>query len=146
MYEPIQLNRALSLSPGPSSASSSHRSVVVIDSRDAPYDPSSHSQPNEQLRARELLRYYTPPSPPAVRQTVTVEDQIVPPLELLENAPIGSGSSLLKSSEDPALTAFAQLLALKLDCQRSMISLIDRTKQYVPYATLLQLVRIRRLK
>lgn len=36
-----------------------------------------------------------------------------------------------KSSGDKALTAFAQLAALRLDVRRSMISLIDSTQQYI---------------
>ncbi len=32
---------------------------------------------------------------------------------------------------DASLTAFAQLAALKLNCQRCFISLIDHTKQYI---------------
>jgi hypothetical protein len=34
-------------------------------------------------------------------------------------------------SVDPALTAFAQLGTLKLDCDRSFISIIDHDKQYI---------------
>ena len=36
-----------------------------------------------------------------------------------------------RSSKDTALTAFAQLAALRLDCSRALISLIDATHQYV---------------
>lgn len=115
---------------------------------DSPYrHQSMESKPSEQLRARELLRYYTPPSPTGPIAHVvlppTPDMDGTPPLPTsgsqiddvlgthiaLENRPIGGSGGMLKSSEDPALTAFAQLLALKLDCERSMISFIDRTKQ-----------------
>lgn len=36
-----------------------------------------------------------------------------------------------KSARDGALTAFAQLVALRLNARRAMISLFDREKQYV---------------
>ncbi|KAF2268653.1 hypothetical protein CC78DRAFT_540513 [Lojkania enalia] len=36
-----------------------------------------------------------------------------------------------KSSRDKALTAFAQLAALRLDARRAMVSLIDSTRQYI---------------
>lgn len=114
---------------------------------DSPYThPTPESKPSEQLRARELLRYYTPPSPqkPEVVLPLSTPDlEDGPPLASMttdvqvpyvapENRPIGGGGVVMKSSEDPALTAFAQLLALKLNCERSMVSFIDRTKQCVP--------------
>ena len=137
----MTLERSLS-----TSSPSSPRSLIVTDSQDSPYTHSPNSQPNEQLRARELLRYYTPlsPLPPTPTSTThsrthtsfsddspraDAEDEMLPPHLPAEVAPIRS--DVLKSSDDSALTAFSQLLALKLDCQRSMISLIDRKKQYV---------------
>jgi hypothetical protein len=94
------------------STSSSPVPFVATQSRDITlsYD-SPCSRPNELLRARELLRYFTPPSP------VPVED-----------VPIG-GDKDVNCGDDPALRAFSHLLALKLDCERSMISLIDQTNQ-----------------
>jgi len=114
---------------------SSPRSFVVTQSRDIAFShDSSHPRPNELLRARELLRYYTPPSPP--KTSVSAAEPISPlvlepaaPLIDLDEEPIGRDKGVMKSSYDPALKAFSQLLALKLDCERSMISLIDRTNQ-----------------
>lgn len=124
-------------------ADRSHLSILT----DSPYrHPTPQSKPSEQLRARELLRYYTPPSPqkPEVVLPLGTPDFEAGPLGgaitdaqvnssvTLENRPIGGGGTAMKSSNDPALTAFAQLLTLKLDCQRSMVSFIDQTKQCVP--------------
>lgn len=95
-------------------ASPSPHSFVVTQSRDISFSNASDPahRPNELLRALELLRYYTPPSPlPA------------------EGVPIKSDTFVMGSGDDPALEAFSQLLALKLHCERSMISLIDRTNQ-----------------
>ena len=116
-------------------------SFVVTQPRDIAFSrDSSHSRPNELLRSRELLRYFTPPSIP---QTATMSTAWTPPSSVVELAePLldsdqepavedGSDKHVLKSSDDLALRAFSQLLALKLDCERSMISLIDRTNQYV---------------
>jgi hypothetical protein len=96
------------MSPSPST-----HSFVVTQSRDISFSKdSAHPRPNELLRALELLRYYTPLSPlPA------------------EDVPIESDTYVMESGDDPALTAFSQLLALKLHCEQSMISLIDRTNQ-----------------
>jgi len=114
-------------------------SFVVTQSRDIAFSPeSAHSRPNELLRARELLRYYTPPSLPQIPMSIARRppSSVVEPAELLvdldEQPAIPSdihNTHVMKSSDDPALRAFSQLLALKLDCERSMISLIDRTNQ-----------------
>ncbi|KAK3050508.1 hypothetical protein LTS18_012562, partial [Coniosporium uncinatum] len=42
-----------------------------------------------------------------------------------------SGIKLPHSSSDTALTAFAQLGALRMDCRRCMISFFDRERQYI---------------
>src|ERR1700683_706166 len=98
-------------------------SFVVTQSRDIGFScDSSHTRPNELLRARELLRYYTPPSPPQAPQgTEPLVDLGDKPV--LSPAPIGGHKDVMKSTDDPALRAFSHLLALKLDCERSMISL-----------------------
>jgi hypothetical protein len=56
----------------------------------------------------------------------------------LVNAADGSGSKGLtydgyqpQSGRDRALTAFAQLAALRLDTRRAMVSLIDSNRQYI---------------
>jgi hypothetical protein len=113
-------------------------SFVVTQSRDIAFSrDSSHSRPNELLRSRELLRYFTPPLIP---QHSTMSTAWTPPSSVVELAePLdqkpavedGADKLVLKSSDDLALRAFSQLLALKLDCERSMISLIDRTNQCV---------------
>ncbi|KAK6497392.1 hypothetical protein TWF481_011800 [Arthrobotrys musiformis] len=62
--------------------------------------------PAEMLRSRELYRYYQPP-----RSTTP--------------------SSKVITSEDPSLTAYAQLTALRLRKHRAMISLIDYDTQWI---------------
>ena len=103
---------------------------------------SSHQQPDEFLRACEFLRYHSPPltpSSPSITPSSLVHsaqrgslvDQSAPTPLPIEDAPVGGCENLLKSSDDPALLAFSQLLALRLDCERSMVSLIDRKNQSV---------------
>jgi hypothetical protein len=53
-------------------------------------------------RARELYKYFIPPDP----------------------------SSATPAQADTVLTAHAQLVAWRLQCQRAMVSLIDRDTQY----------------
>jgi len=47
----------------------------------------------------------------------------------VEDMSTGGDNDVMKSSDDHALKAFSQLLALKLNCEQSMVSLIDRTNQ-----------------
>jgi hypothetical protein len=131
---------------------------VVTQSRDIEFScDSSHSTPNELLRARELLRYYTPhsllqtplttagtPSPSVVEPAEPLVDlggkSVLSPVAV-EDVPI-SGDKDVKSCDDLALRSFSQLLAVKLDCERSMVSLIDRTNQCVflyPYPILMNI-------
>ncbi|KAK6525016.1 hypothetical protein TWF281_011905 [Arthrobotrys megalospora] len=63
-------------------------------------------EPAEMLRSRELYRYYQPPRTAAP-------------------------SSKVITSEDPSLTAYAQLTALRLRKHRAMISLIDYDTQWI---------------
>ena len=55
-------------------------------------------------RARELYKYFTPPN--------------------------GTLSTSKTTSPDSQLVALSQLVAYRLDCQRALISLIDRDLQY----------------
>ncbi|EPS39032.1 hypothetical protein H072_7195 [Dactylellina haptotyla CBS 200.50] len=72
---------------------------------DNPLKRKTTRDPAEMLRSRELYRYYQPP------QTTT--------------------SSKVISSEDPSLTAYAQLTSLRLRKHRAMISLIDHDTQWI---------------
>lgn len=147
LFQPTASTSERSPRTSSSSRPSRKSSLVITDSQDNFYSPtgSGHgTSTNERLRAREMLRYYTPPSPTpeesdtsssyadeSVLDDSELDSVEVPPPSPKDPSAIGGSKTALKSSEDPALTAFAQLLALKLDCQRSMISLIDKSKQYV---------------
>ncbi|KAH7336182.1 hypothetical protein BKA65DRAFT_29052 [Rhexocercosporidium sp. MPI-PUGE-AT-0058] len=69
--------------------------------------PAQDHQARERYRVKELLRYFQP-----------------------FQAPVRSDGKP-QIATDTTLTALAQLAALKLNCQRSFISLIDNTKQYI---------------
>jgi hypothetical protein len=128
----------LTLSPSTFSVASPNP-LVITQSRDVTFScDSSHLAPNELLRARELLRYYTPPSRTLTAGSPPFPSSLVEPpepLAYLDHEPVlspGPGDQpISKSSDDPTLMAFSQLLSVKLDCERSMVSLIDRTNQCV---------------
>ncbi|MCJ1383339.1 hypothetical protein MMC17_006452 [Xylographa soralifera] len=63
-------------------------------------------QAREQKRVQELLRFFQPVA-------------------------INAKDTKARVAKDTSLTAFAQLGALKLDCQRSFISLMDNENQYI---------------
>ena len=116
---------------------------VVTQSRDVDFSyDSSNKRPNELLRARELLCYFTPPpllQPPVsiagrlaiglTKPLVNLDDDARLPPVPVEDMHTQDGTIVTKDSHDPALRAFSQLLALKVNCERSMISLIDRKNQ-----------------
>ncbi|KEF63261.1 uncharacterized protein A1O9_01238 [Exophiala aquamarina CBS 119918] len=81
-----------------------------------------HSKALELFRERVVSRY-----------TVATKDLPRPESGVDVTVPDPSASQVFvpKSSGDPALTAFAQLGALRLDASRALISLIDTTHQYV---------------
>ncbi|KAF3164894.1 hypothetical protein TWF225_005629 [Orbilia oligospora] len=80
---------------------------VILDSNfKNPLKRKAMRDPAEMLRSRELYRYYQPPRTAAP-------------------------SSKVKTSEDPSLTAYAQLTALRLQKHRAMISLIDYDTQWI---------------
>ena len=69
-----------------------------------PPEPNTASSKLDSLREHELFRYFQPPTE-----------------NVIANA---------ASSPDTALTALAQLCALRLNAKRAMISVLDREKQY----------------
>ncbi|KAG9238676.1 hypothetical protein BJ875DRAFT_24846 [Amylocarpus encephaloides] len=85
----------------------------------------------EAARAREVYRYYQPKS------------QALPdPIDTFSNSPSTTNASCptseahlesvsLEGFSDTALTAFAQLIAIRLNCQRAVISLIDHETEYL---------------
>ncbi|KAK6332161.1 hypothetical protein TWF718_002695 [Orbilia javanica] len=80
---------------------------VILDSNfNNPLKRKAIRDPAEMLRSRELYRYYQPP------RTTTPSSKVV-------------------TSEDPSLTAYAQLTALRLRKHRAMISLIDHDTQWI---------------
>ncbi|KAF3483435.1 uncharacterized protein GIQ15_02759 [Arthroderma uncinatum] len=93
----------------------------------------------ERARVRDLLRYYRPNPrqyrPAHYEECTSVCGEVPEPLNgchPVEGDPaesIPDDSQLL--SHDPTLTAFAQLGAFRLDCQRSFISLMDHNHQYI---------------
>ncbi|MCJ1430830.1 hypothetical protein MMC27_000180 [Xylographa pallens] len=76
--------------------------------RRAPYHAPALpvDQTGEQKRVQELLRFFQPVA-------------------------INAKDTKARVAKDTSLTAFAQLGALKLDCQRSFISLMDNEHQYI---------------
>src|ERR1700683_2219653 len=95
----------------------------------------------KQLEAHHCSRYYTPDSQPpptaehkqcasSSRPTLTATSSgTCPSTAVPESLELPPSASLL--SHDPTLTAFAQLAAFRLDCERGFISLIDHEQQYV---------------
>ncbi|KAK6346411.1 hypothetical protein TWF730_010737 [Orbilia blumenaviensis] len=80
---------------------------VILDSNfKNPLKRKAMRDPAEMLRSRELYRYYQPP------RTATPSSKVI-------------------TSEDPSLTAYAQLTALRLRKHRAMISLIDHDTQWI---------------
>ncbi|KAF7980698.1 hypothetical protein HWV62_37151 [Athelia sp. TMB] len=141
-------NKDYPISPWASSGAPNHSYPCIAN--DGPYQHhSSGSQRHEQLRARELLRYYTPASSVCIAAPANLTANpswdktprlVTSPSDAdntqsidiaPENRVFEGARAVLQSSEDPALMAFAQLLALKLNCERSMVSFLDRSKQYI---------------
>ncbi|KAK6505956.1 hypothetical protein TWF506_010883 [Arthrobotrys conoides] len=80
---------------------------VILDSNfKNPLKRKAMRDTAEMLRSRELYRYYQPP------RTATHSSKVI-------------------TSEDPSLTAYAQLTALRLRKHRAMISLIDYDTQWI---------------
>ncbi|KAI9774973.1 MAG: hypothetical protein M1840_000189 [Geoglossum simile] len=80
--------------------------------------------PPETVRERELYRYYRPPYPP--------QDSLADDLKsVLPLAPCFQPGHVPQSSSDTGLSALAQLVALRLNACRALISVIDRTHQYI---------------
>ena len=75
-----------------------------IDKMKPPAEPKTGPSKLESVRERELFRYFQPP------------------LDII--------TANAASSPDTTLTALAQLCALRLNAKRSMISVLDREKQY----------------
>ena len=71
----------------------------------------------EKARVRELLRYFPSGREPHAPNPHVATDQ--------------DSSTGPQLSADPALTAFAQLAALRVDCERTFISLIDSEEQHI---------------
>ncbi|KAH9222298.1 hypothetical protein DL95DRAFT_454760 [Leptodontidium sp. 2 PMI_412] len=84
----------------------------------------------ETLRSREVYRYYQPKS------ISKAADKPEPALVDPDNAhgphflPKVTNFNTQQSFSDTALTAFAQLIALRLDAQRAIVSLIDHENEY----------------
>ncbi|OBT74510.1 hypothetical protein VF21_06909 [Pseudogymnoascus sp. 05NY08] len=83
----------------------------------------------ETFRAREVYRYYQPRNIPEHSvQTESSADN--GPLSPSHAPPKDTNFDTQKSFSDTALTAFAQLIALRLDSQRAVVSLIDHENEY----------------
>ncbi|KFY02968.1 hypothetical protein O988_01786 [Pseudogymnoascus sp. VKM F-3808] len=83
----------------------------------------------ETFRAREVYRYYQPrniaePSPQTEYSTNNG------PLSPSHTPQKDTNFDTQRSFSDTALTAFAQLIALRLDAQRAIVSLIDHENEY----------------
>lgn len=75
------------------------------------------------FREREVYRYYRP-----------LEDILEAPEAPPDRAENASGGAIISrrySCKDQALNAFTQLGALRLDCRRALVSLFDRSNQYI---------------
>ncbi|OBT96437.2 hypothetical protein VE01_05590 [Pseudogymnoascus verrucosus] len=83
----------------------------------------------ETLRAREVYRYYQPRNIPesSVESEYSADNG---PLSPSHAPPKDTNFDTQKSFSDTALTAFAQLIALRLDSQRAIVSLIDHENEY----------------
>ncbi|CAG8982831.1 hypothetical protein HYALB_00006641 [Hymenoscyphus albidus] len=93
----------------------------------------------EALRAREVYRYYQPcPQSPSLKLSPSIDQENI---SSSSSAPVTASfefdTSLtnpanqdLRSFSDTALTAFAQLIAIRLACQRAVVSLIDSEREY----------------
>lgn len=84
----------------------------------------------ETLRSREVYRYYQPKSIAAA--TDTPEPTPVDPDDTQgpHFLPKVTNFNTQQSFSDTALTAFAQLIALRLNAQRAIVSLIDHENEY----------------
>ncbi|RDL37745.1 Uncharacterized protein BP5553_05178 [Venustampulla echinocandica] len=82
----------------------------------------------ETFRAREVYRYYQPRdiTEPAAIPGLTDSGQV----RLNQAPPKDTNFNTQKSFSDTALTAFAQLIALRLASQRAIVSLIDHENEY----------------
>ncbi|CZT50117.1 uncharacterized protein RSE6_11049 [Rhynchosporium secalis] len=84
----------------------------------------------ETLRSREVYRYYQPkgianandiPEPSSIKPDSGLGPQFLPQV---------TNFNTQQSFSDTALTAFAQLIALRLNAQRAIVSLIDHENEY----------------
>ncbi|KAK0114690.1 hypothetical protein ONS95_014175 [Cadophora gregata] len=84
----------------------------------------------ETLRSREVYRYYQPKS--ISKATDTPEPSPVAPnyAHGPQFLPKVTNFNTQQSFSDTALTAFAQLIALRLNAQRAIVSLIDHENEY----------------
>ncbi|KAH7369618.1 hypothetical protein BKA65DRAFT_2440 [Rhexocercosporidium sp. MPI-PUGE-AT-0058] len=84
----------------------------------------------ETLRSREVYRYYQPKG--IAKATDTPELSPVDPSNVHgpHFLPKVTNFNTQQSFSDTALTAFAQLIALRLDAQRAIVSLIDHENEY----------------
>ncbi|KFZ07753.1 hypothetical protein V502_09779 [Pseudogymnoascus sp. VKM F-4520 (FW-2644)] len=83
----------------------------------------------ETFRAREVYRYYQPRNiaEPSFQTEYSTDNG---PLSPNHTPPKDTNFDTQKSFSDTALTAFAQLIALRLDSQRAVVSLIDHENEY----------------
>ncbi|KAF4631651.1 hypothetical protein G7Y89_g6476 [Cudoniella acicularis] len=81
----------------------------------------------ETFRAREVYRYYQPKhlAEPSNPSSLSNSDQKAIPVPAKS-----SNRDILGSFSDTALTAFAQLIAIRLAAQRAVVSLIDHENEY----------------
>ncbi|KAH6669783.1 hypothetical protein B0J14DRAFT_671387 [Halenospora varia] len=82
----------------------------------------------ETFRAREVYRYYQPkylakPPDRSDPSTIALPSPISAPAK-------SSNLDILAAFSDTALTAFAQLIAIRLAAQRAVVSLIDHENEY----------------
>lgn len=88
--------------------------------------PHTHPHPRVSLEEREVHRIYQPWLS-AHGSSLNVANHV----DSLAQEDLQEQGYEARSSRDKALTAYAQLVALRLDVKRCMISLIDSSNQYI---------------
>lgn len=89
-------------------------------------NPSASNSDNMALEDREVQRYYQPWLA-AHGSSLNVANNV----ESIAEWDLKGKGYQPRASRDKALTAFAQLIALRLDVKRCMVSLIDSNNQYI---------------
>ncbi|KFY23026.1 hypothetical protein V493_06155 [Pseudogymnoascus sp. VKM F-4281 (FW-2241)] len=94
------------------------------------YSTMSTTDSAETFRAREVYRYYQPKNITELGPPSSPSDAAGGTAEHEQEQHADTNFNTQKSFSDTALTAFAQLIALRLDSQRAIVSLIDHENEY----------------